>query len=536
MEIHDYIIIGSGCTGAMAAQTLIESGVKVLMLDVAIEDHKYKSLFPDKNYIDIRKKEENQYRYLLGEEFEGLTTNGIKTAAQLTPPRQHLIKKIETFLPLVSDTFFPMESLAYGGLGSAWGLGCCQFSEKEIEMAGLNYNEMTNAYQWVSDRIGISSQWDDISKYTIGKLENLQPPLKVDGNANGIYETYQRKKKRLNQRGFFMGRTALAAITQEMNGRKPYSFHDTDFYSDKEESAYRPWITINKLKGSSLFHLQKNAFVISFSEKENKIEVCYLNTESGERNIVFAKNLILACGTLGTARIVLRSFNAYDHKLPILCNPYSYIPCLQFRMLGKSLAKEISGFSQLSLFHDPKQDNLDVAMASIYSYRSLMLFRIAKEAPVNFYDGRIIINYLMPALSIMGIHHPESYSQGKYIQLRKNTDTVTGDELHAEYMLNEIEEMKGLNREREFKKVMRELGCWPIKRVDPGMGSSIHYAGCLPFSKKEKPFTLSRDGRLHSTKNVFVADGSGFTYLPAKGLTFSLFANAHYVAKNVLKT
>jgi hypothetical protein len=40
---------------------------------------------------------------------------------------------------------------------------------------------------------------------------------------------------------------------------------------------------------------------------------------------------------------------------------------------------------------------------------------------------------------------------------------------------------------------------------------------------------------LGGTKNVFVADGSGFKYLPAKGLTLTLMANAHLVALNSLK-
>jgi choline dehydrogenase-like flavoprotein len=70
----------------------------------------------------------------------------------------------------------------------------------------------------------------------------------------------------------------------------------------------------------------------------------------------------------------------------------------------------------------------------------------------------------------------------------------------------------------------------------PGHGSSIHYAGTLPFSDMEKPYTLSPDGRVWGTNKIFVADGSGFAYLPAKGLTLSLMANAHRVAAGVLKT
>ncbi len=43
--------------------------------------------------------------------------------------------------------------------------------------------------------------------------------------------------------------------------------------------------------------------------------------------------------------------------------------------------------------------------------------------------------------------------------------------------------------------------------------------------------TLAPDGRLHGTANVWVADGSGFRFLPAKGVTLTLMANAHRVAE-----
>ena len=83
---------------------------------------------------------------------------------------------------------------------------------------------------------------------------------------------------------------------------------------------------------------------------------------------------------------------------------------------------------------------------------------------------------------------------------------------------------------------MRSLGCYALSKIDPGHGSSIHYAGTLPFSEKEGMFTLAKDGRLHGSKSVYVADGSGFRFLPAKGLTLSLMANAHAVAKGLLNT
>jgi hypothetical protein len=251
-----------------------------------------------------------------------------------------------------------------------------------------------------------------------------------------------------------------------------------------------------------------------------------LNTGTREVESFFTKKLILAPGVLQTARIVMRSMNG--DRLPLLCNPYCYIPSIQWGMLGKQLGEKKIGFAQLSLFHDPGKNNMDVAMASIYSYHSLMMFRIIGQVPLDYRNARVLMQYLMPAFSIFGIHHPEKSGEQKYLQRKADGG------FFAEYKLSEGEKMAMADRERKYLRAIRQLGCYPVKKVDPGMGSSIHYAGTLPFSESGK-HSVSPGGRLNGTKNVFVADGSGFKYLPAKGLTFSLMANAHNVASNLLR-
>jgi len=146
------------------------------------------------------------------------------------------------------------------------------------------------------------------------------------------------------------------------------------------------------------------------------------------------------------------------------------------------------------------------------------------------------MQYLQSSFIIAGIHHPDAASADKSIELREDLSTITHDKLHAHYALSE-EEVKGTRqREHKYISALRTLKCFAIKRVYPGFGSSIHYGGTLPYSRQDKPFTLAPNGRLHGTKYVYVADGSGFGYLPAKGPTFSLMANAHIVAQNALSS
>jgi hypothetical protein len=535
-ELHPYIVVGSGCTGATTAQTLVEAGVNVLMLDAGNTDDTYEKLIPEKDFTTIRQTEENQSDYLLGKKFESISWANIGSGSQLTPPRKYMVKEVEKFLEIASQTFFPVESLAYGGLGNGWGLGSCVFSDKEAEAAGLDAQKMKAAYQTVANRIGISGAQDDITAYTTAHLHNIMPPAPVDSNQEQLRINYNRKKQWFAQNNFFLGRTALALITKDKDHRKAYQPKDLDFYSDKDQSAYRPWITINELKNKNNFSYKGGIIVKQFKELENgDVEIITWNKDKNEEEIFRTQKLVLAPGVLGTARIVLRSSSKENQTLPLLCNPYAYFPCINFSQLGKTFQRNTSGFAQLSLFHDNNMQGDDIAMASLYSYKSLMLFRIIKEAPVNFRDGISLMNFLMPAFVIMGLFHPEKSGGKKSLSLRKDVSKITGDSLQAEYLLSETEKQKITDRNSLFKKAMSKLGAYPVKMIDPGMGSSIHYSGVLPFEKEEKPFSLSPDGKLHGTKNIFVADGSGFRFLPAKGLTLSLMANAHNVAQNALK-
>jgi hypothetical protein len=532
--IYDCIVVGSGPSGAQAAQTLVQGGMPVLMLDVGVAPGPEPDT-GDQSFETIRHTDATQAKIWLGEKFEGISFGEIATGSQLTPSRKYIIEKVNELTPLLSDSFMAMESLARGGMGGAWGLGCCCFSDAELQKAGMSVAAMQEAYQTIANRIGISYTADDVQDYTLQQIATPQPAIDIDANATQILLRYEKKKATLNAVGFFAGKPALALLTQEKDGRQATTYNDLDFYNNTGASAYRPAITITALEKNPLFQYRQNWLVLSYEEKEEKVWVKAWNTATRETGTFICRKLLLACNVLGTARIVLRSANAYAQRLPLLCNPYVYVPCLQWARLGKRDAGKKTSTAQLALFHDPQRNNADVAMASLYGYSSLLLFRILQQVPLNVKDALVLMQYLAPAITIAGIHQPDTPGDLKYVELIKDNHTISGDVLQASYALTDTATQQVQQRDKLFLRALKQLGCQPLKKINPGYGASIHYAGTLPFSTAEKPFTLHPTGRLHEHRNVYVADGSGFGYLPAKGITFSLMAHAHCTALNVLK-
>jgi len=63
---------------------------------------------------------------------------------------------------------------------------------------------------------------------------------------------------------------------------------------------------------------------------------------------------------------------------------------LQPARFGKAAETQKMGFAQLTLFLDTQQHDADMAVASLYSYQSLMLFRIIRQLPLTFADAELL--------------------------------------------------------------------------------------------------------------------------------------------------
>ena len=387
------------------------------MLDVGKTDQRYAGSIPEMDYLTLRRSDPDQHRYLLGDLAETLPGTGVATGAQLTPPRRFAdSRRWSGTSRSPPSTSRRRKSLALGGLGSAWGLGCCVFSDSELVRAGLDRQRMRAAYQVVADRIGISGSDDDAAGYTAATLRGLMPSHALDENGEALSRAYRRKQARLRSGGFVAGRPSLALMTEDRDDRRRLSYDDLDFYTDRDRSAYRPWITIEALRGNPRFTYRPDRLVTRFREIEGQVEVDALDTSGGDRTMTYrGRTVVLAAGALGR-RIALRSHGS-GSSVPVLSNPYTYMPCLQPRLLGAAMRKPRTAFAQLAVFHDPDGRGEDVAMGSVYSYRSLMLFRLLPQAPVAMADAIPLLRFLSPAITIIGIHHPEGPAPGKQMRL-----------------------------------------------------------------------------------------------------------------------
>jgi hypothetical protein len=139
----------------------------------------------------------------------------------------------------------------------------------------------------------------------------------------------------------------------------------------------------------------------------------------------------------------------------LLSNPFSYLACSQPFLLGKDVDPFKIGFAQLSMFLDEDGTNSYVPMGSVYSYRAMLLFHLLKESPLDVKTAHLFLQFMMPSFTIMGLFHPNSIAQEKYLQLEKDSGAFSGDKLIVNYVPTAKEDAVGEKKRKAlFKKAL----------------------------------------------------------------------------------
>jgi hypothetical protein len=198
-------------------------------------------------------------------------------------------------------------------------------------------------------------------------------------------------------------------------------------------------------------------------------------------------------------------------------------------MLGRRARDRRHSLAQLTAIYRPPEAGAGIVQTQLYSYRSLLNFRLIKDAPLPHREAIRVFRELVPLLGILGINHEDRPSRSKSVVLRR-AKAGGPSTLEINYVPSPEERAQQRRHQRKVVQAFARLHCVPIFRIEPGSGSSIHYAGTFGMSRAPAELTSDLEGRLRGTKDVYLADGSALPYLPAKGLTFTLMANARRIA------
>jgi choline dehydrogenase-like flavoprotein len=520
MALFDAIVVGSGPAGTFAAYAL--RGRNILMLDVGFTPPDSSSL--DDNIFKLRLEREDLFLPLIGENFESLhNVHNTKISLKLKSPyMSFIVRDWKKLSPISSQDFEGVCSFARGGLANAWGAGVYRFNDDDLRGFPVTAAELDPYYKKITAHIGVSGRNDDLEPY-FGHDEGLMEPMRLSGFASGFLKGYENNRGYFNRRGIFVGAPRLAVLTKDHNRSREYGYENLEFFKPFISAVYNPAYTLDEMVKERSLRYEDRYLVEAFREQEGHVEVFAKNLKTGEFETFRAGKLILAAGALSTAKIVLRSNNDYDSKLPFLDNPMAVMLLFRIDGIGAKLEMEGSSLTQLNIVYDgPASD--DTLQASLYGTSGPLRSDVLFDLPLPLSANMNLMRNIAQACGAVMLFYPGRQSGESYIRLRRDGAI----EVHC---VNE--KFKAV--ENEFIRTFRKIGYYGSSFMSqhPKMGTGLHYAGMLPMKDTPGRYHTDRIGRLFGTKNVFIVDGACFSTLPSKNLTFTIMANSMRIADSI---
>lgn len=531
------VIVGAGASAVHAAQTALEAGRRVVMLDVGGVGAP--PVRPGASLNDLKRELADPVAYFLGEDFSSLVLPSHGSEYYGLPPSKDYVFGGGLDREVEARGFAPLWSGAAGGLGQAWTSGCYPFSDGELEAFPFGWPDIEPAYSEVARRIGVSgSVADDLSPF-MPQHDSIQPPVALDAHSEQLLGLYQRKKASLARRhNMALGRARLATLSQQHLDRPACSTCGRCLWGCPTESIYTPSVTLTLCRRHPNFTYLGKVRVSRFDyDDSNTItHVVAANTDTGEELRIEVGSLVLAAGALGSARILLDSLHHAGVRAEfdgLMDNRQVLMPFVNVRRIGSAFDDRSYQYNQLAV-GAPGETPFDYVHGLLTTLTTALIHPVAQTLPCGMRMATGAFRNLHGALGLVNINFPDTRRSENRITVEPGADGKTRLLIQYTPDANEPARLKpAISRFRSF---LMALGCVAppsMTRLRP-MGASVHYAGLTPMTEQGGDFTTDRAGRCRPFENLIVADGSTFPSLPAKNLTFTLMANATRIMRENL--
>lgn len=527
MNIQEIIIVGAGAAGVSAALGVVKNNVKPLILDFGAVAEK--SFDSNKNFYDLR-KESNCFDLMIGDDLQGLHNLLYKEKfpPKLISPYTSYISRDSKYLsPIQGKNFKVIQSFAKGGLASGWGAGVYEYNDRDLKGIPVKAKDLKPYYDELTNEIGVSGDIDDLEPY-FGKSEFLQKPIRISKKSKKLLDNYRKRKSQLNSKGIYLGNSRLGVLTESINGRSECNYSNLEPWVPNLSYIYNPAFTIDSLADKQKISYKDSILVKSWEQSEGHIVVNAIDTKTKEKVIFRTKKLILAAGTVNTSKIVLSSRKDYSTKLNLVDNPLLQFPIIFLTFIGKRLERLEFGMTNLNIIFDFKDIDL-LLQGSIIELNSPARGTFFEMFPFSAKANIRMIRTIAPAAMVMFLYFPSFEENTGTLSLNSDNSLIVNSEPYVfdKHIINRI--IKAIYKLRVISH--------PSIVQKPIPGYAVHYAGTIPMSENPAGnYQCKTNGQLNNEPGVYIADGSLFSAVAAKNITFTIMANSMRIGDLISKS
>ncbi len=526
-----HLVIGSGASGVHYAQTVLERGEEVTLLDVGYE--RPTAPFPDATYPQLKERVDDPLTHFLGERSEYVVYPGPLSKPYGFPPDKAYVFRQPSAWTLQHKGFEPLLSFARGGLAEAWTGGSYELDERDLGAFPFSLGDLQPHYATVARRIGVTGARDDLERFS-PMTAAYDPPLPLDAHSARLLATYYRKRERVNALGVYVGRSRVAVLTHDHAERRACTQLGRCLMGCPRESLYAPSYTLRELARFPGFTYVPGVFVerVQLDRNGAAIGAIARPVGGGEETRFSGERVVLAAGALATTRIYLATLWHENGALPdlpgLMDNRHVSMPFVTPALVGRDVDLASYQFHHLALGMQGATPAGDVH-GQMTALKGAQVHPIISTLPFDFRASLKVFRRVRGALGVVnfwladtrrGANIARLVTDGAAPHLALEYGDDTADHSHTRAAITAV------------RRMLATLGSVAPKAQTAVLprGSSVHYAGTIPMTREDRPHTCRADGSVRGLERLVIVDGAAFSALPPKNITFTLMANAVRIA------
>jgi choline dehydrogenase-like flavoprotein len=415
---------------------------------------------------------------------------------------------------------------AYGGFSNVWGAQIMPFSAATFDRWPISRGEMEQHYRTALDEMTLTGDDDDLS--TLFPLLVAARPLPaLAERTRNVLRRYEARRPYLQSLGITVGRARLAMRAESctncglcMTGC-PYGL------------IYSASHTFDRLRAEGRVTYRKGILALRLAEHDGIPQVEIRDLRSDRIEQLSGDRIFVACGGIGTTRLVLGSLQRFDEPVDLHESVQFVMPALSRRPTADPRQARDFTLNQFNLVYDDSGEGFDLAQIHFYPFNPV--FESALPFPLGYAPLGQVATAMLRRLTV-GLGYVPSWAsprvrvtvrarpQGELPELVVDREQASG----WPSMLRRL--AVALTR------AAPALDLWPILpavSVSPA-AKSYHFGGSFPHSESRSGLRTDRLGRLDRWERIHLVDASVFPNVPATTFTLTIMANAHRIVAEVL--
>lgn len=421
-------------------------------------------------------------------------------------------------------------SSAYGGFSNVWGSQIMPFTESTFETWPIKSATMRCHYEAILRQIPFAGEEDDLAvSFPLMRPPVALPPMSP--RSMRVLEAYEKHRSKLNDRGITAGKARLAFNATKcircgmcMTGC-PYGL----IYSAAQ--------TFDELRRTNQVAFHSGFLVLKVAEEANQVVVISKEIATGRLRRFVADRVYVACGAMGTTRLVANSLELFNVDLPMLESRQFVLPLLSMRATEDPRQNPDFTLNQFNMVVAPDENSVDISTIHFYTYNPAFINNLPSILRIG--SAERFQAQLLRRLTVAFGYLPSWKSPRLRVRLGPPSDHLDLPEFHIS------SETAPFGHSQMLRKVLlrliqsaRLLDLYPVVpmlRLSAG-GKSYHWGGSFPHTNdKSTSFSSDRLGRVGPWERIHLVDASVFPSVPAMTFGLTVMANAHRIASETLE-